>query len=132
MECGGILLHALGARFSVDERFENGEYVAAVINHAGEDVAQRGVVLGFAMPLQQYRGRDLDIPAKLFGGMPAQEQPIKESRLALREVEVVLGFVRRVGDSQQGRVGYSLHQRPETEREVYRKFSRRQVVQLKM
>ncbi len=79
------------------------------------------------MPFQQHRGRNLDIPAKFFGGMPAQEQAVEEGRLPLREVEVVLGFVRRVGGGQQSRVGFSLHRHPETEREVYRKFSRRQV-----
>ena len=61
------------------------------------------------MPLQKHCWRHLDVPAKLFGGMPAQEQPVKEGRLPLREVEIVLGFVRRVGGGQQGRVGYSLH-----------------------
>ena len=95
MESSGFLLHALGARFGVDQGLENGENVAAVIDHAGEDVAQRGVALGFAMPLEQHRGRNLDIPAKLFGGMPAQEQAVEEGRLPLREVEVVLGFVGR-------------------------------------
>jgi hypothetical protein len=102
-------LHALGARFGVNERFENGENVAAVIDHPGEDVTQRGVVLGFAMPLQQHRWRDLDIPAQLFSGMPAQEQAIEEGRLPLREVEIVLSFVSRVGSSQKRRVGYGLH-----------------------
>ena len=38
-ENGEVLLHALGARFGVDEHLENGENVAAVIDHAGEDVA---------------------------------------------------------------------------------------------
>jgi hypothetical protein len=64
-----ILLHALGARFGVDEGLENGQDVAAVIDHTGEDVAQRGIVLGFAMPFQQHCGRHFDIPAQLFGGM---------------------------------------------------------------
>ena len=97
----GILLHALGARFGVNQRLENGQNVAAVIDHAREDIAQRRVALGFAMPLQQHRGRNLDIPAKLFGGMSAQEQAVKESRLPLREVEVVLGFLRRVGGGRK-------------------------------
>ena len=79
------------------------------------------------MPLQQHGGRNLDVPAKLFSGMPAQEQSVKEGRLPLREVKVVLGFISRIGGGQQRRVGYSLHQRPETEREVYRNFSWRQV-----
>jgi hypothetical protein len=125
------LLHALGARFSDDEGLENRKNVAAVVHHAREDVAQRGIALGFAMPLQEHRGRDLDIPAQFLGGMPAQEETVKEGRFPLWKVKVVLSFFRRVGGGQQGRVGYRLHELPKTERAVYRNFSRRQVLERK-
>ena len=94
MECGEILLHALGARFGVDQSFEDGEHVPAVFHHAGEDIAQRGFALGLAMPFEQHRGRNFDVAAKLFGGVSAQEQAVEEGRFPLRVVEVVLGFLR--------------------------------------
>ena len=120
------LLHALGAGFGVDERLENRENVPAVIDHAGEDVAQRGIALGFPMPLQEHRGRNFDVAAQLFSGMPPKEQPVEEGRLPLREVEIVLGVFGGVRRGLRGRVGFSLHQRHRTEWAVYRNFSRRQ------
>jgi hypothetical protein len=79
------------------------------------------------MPLQQHCRGDLNIPAKFLGGMSAQEQAIKKCSFPLRKIEVVLSFVSRVSDGQLGRIGYSLHRHPKTEREVYRNFSPRQV-----
>jgi len=123
-----LLLHALGAGFGVDQGFKNGEHVAAVIDHAREDITQHGFTLGLAMPFEQHRLRNFDIASELFGGVSAQEQSVEEGRLPLREVEVVLGFFGRVDCGWERRVGFSLHHRLETERAVYRKFSRRQVV----
>jgi hypothetical protein len=125
-----VLLHALGARLGVDQSFEDGEDVAAVFDHAREEVAQRGLALGLAMPHQQNSGGDFNVPAKLRGGVPAQEQAVKEGRFPLREVEVAPGFFDRLGGGGNRRVGFSLHQRLKTEKAVYRKFIRRQVVLL--
>jgi hypothetical protein len=125
---GCSLLHALGARFGVDQGFKDGENVATVIDHAREDIPQQGLALGLAVPFEQHRWRDFDVAPELFGGVPAQEQAVEEGRLALREVKIVLGFFGSVNRGWERRIGFNLHQRPETERAVYRKFSRRQVV----
>lgn len=103
------LLHALGTGFGVDERFENGEDVAAVLHHSGEKIAQRRVVLGFAMPLQLYGGRNFNVPAKLFCGVTAQKKAVKKGRLSLREVKIVLRLIRRINRGEQRRVGNGLH-----------------------
>jgi len=93
-----VLLHALGARFGIDENIENGQNVTAKIEHAREDVSQRRVALGFAVPLQQHRRWDFDIPPKLFRGMSPQEQAVEEGRFPLREIEIVPRLVSRAGD----------------------------------
>ena len=41
MWCGEkILLHALGARFGIDKGLKYRQHVAAVIEHAGKNIAQ--------------------------------------------------------------------------------------------
>ena len=130
LSCSGAeaLLHALGARFGVDQGFEEREDVAAVFDHAGKDIAKGRFAFGLAMPFKQYRLGNFNVAAKLLSGMPAQEQAVEEGRLPLREVEVVLGFFGRVGSGWKRRICVGLHLRIETEKAVYRKFLRRQVV----
>ena len=91
-------------------------------------VAHRGLTLRFAMPLQQDGRWNFNVSPKFFGGVPAQEQAIEEGGLPLREVEVVLGIFGSLRSAGKRRVGISLHQRLKTEKAVYRKFLRRQVV----
>ncbi len=123
-----LLLHALGARFGVDQGFKEGEDMAAVFDHAGKDITQGRLALGLAMPFKQYRLGNFNVAAKLLSGMPAQEQAVEEGRLPLREVEVVQRFFGRVGCGRKRRVCIGLHPRIKTEKAVYRKFLRRQVV----
>ena len=128
MEKHVFLLHALGAGLDVDQSFEDGEDVAAVFGHAGEDIAQGGFALGLTMPFEQHRLRNFNIAAEFFGGVAAQEQAVEEGRLPLRVVKVVLGLFDRVGRGWKCRVGFSLHHRLDTKGAVYRKFARRQIV----
>ena len=107
------LLHALGSRFGVDQSLEDGEDVASVFDHARENVAQRGFALRLAVPFEQHRLRNFDVPAKLFGGVAAQEQAVEEGRFPLRKVEIVLALVSRVICGRKRRVGVGLHQRLE-------------------
>ena len=128
MWCGEkILLHALRARFGVDKGLKYRQHVAAVIEHPGKNIAQRGIALGFTVPLQKHRGWNFNVPPQFFGRVSAQEQPIEESGFPLREVKIVLRFFGGIGGGKKRRVGYSLHLCSEAEREVYRNFSRRQV-----
>ena len=116
------LLHALGARFGVDQSLEEGEDVAAVFDHARENVAQRGFALRLAVPFEQHRLRNFDVPAKLFGGVPAQEQAVEECCFPLRKVEIVQGLVDRVICGWKRRVGVGLHRRLETKRKFTGSF----------
>jgi hypothetical protein len=125
-----VLLHALGVGLGVDQSLEDGEHVAAVFDQSRENVAKGRLALGHAMPFEQHRLGNFNVAAELFGGVPTQEQAVEESRLALREVEVVLGLFDRLGCGWYSRVGIGLHLHLhlKTEKAVYRKFSARQVV----
>jgi hypothetical protein len=57
------LLDALLLAVPTHERVKDSEDVAAVFDHAGEDVAQLRLALCFAMPLGEDRGRDFDVAA---------------------------------------------------------------------
>ena len=103
------LLDALRPGFGVDQSLENSENVAAIFNQAREDVAKRRLALGFAMPFQQHLLWNFDVSTKFFRRMPTQEKSIEESRLSLREVEVVLRFFGRVSSRWKRRIGFSLH-----------------------
>jgi len=105
----GVLLHALGARFGVNQSLKNSQNMTPVIDHAAEEVAESWVALRLTMPLQEHCGRDCDVSPKLFGGVPPQEQTVEEGSLPLWEVEIVLSFFGRIRLSGQRRVGFSLH-----------------------
>ena len=106
---GSLLLHALRAGLGVDQSFKDSKHVAAVFDQASEDIAKTRLALGLAMPFNQHRLRNLDVPAQLFGGMPPKEQAVEEGRLPLREVEIVLGLFGRVRRGWKRRVGVGLH-----------------------
>ena len=72
------LLHALGARFGVNQDLEDGQNVPAIFHHSSEHIAHHGLTLGLAVPLQQNRLGHFNVAAKLLGGMPAQEQAVEE------------------------------------------------------
>src|ERR1700733_3062640 len=74
------------------EGIEDCEYVPAVFDHAVEDVAEFGVALGVAMPLDHDGLGHFDVAAKLFGRMSAQEQAIEKRRVPLGECEVCVDF----------------------------------------
>jgi hypothetical protein len=86
------LLNALFLGVPSNEGIEDGEDVAAIFDHAVENVAEFRVALGIAVPLQQHCWRNLDIAAKLLWRMAAQEESIEECRLALGEGEVCGDF----------------------------------------
>jgi hypothetical protein len=108
------LLNALGARFGIHEDIKNGEDVAAVIEHARENVAERRIAFRFAVPLDQNRRRNFDVASQFLRGMPAQEQAVEKRGLALREIEVVPRFVVRSGGRHNGRIGDRLHKTKKT------------------
>jgi hypothetical protein len=110
-------LNALLLAVPADERIEDREDVAAVFNHARENVAEFRLALGFAMPLGEDRGRHFNISAQLLGGMAAKEEAVEKGGFALRKIEVQRDFG-----------GNELCHRGHGERAVYRKASRRQVV----
>ena len=86
------LLDALFLCVPAYERVEDGEDMAAVFDHAVEDVAEFRVAFGVAVPLQQYRRGHFDIAAELFRGMATQEEAVEKRRLALRKREVCGDF----------------------------------------
>jgi hypothetical protein len=101
----------------VDERVEDGEDVAAVLDDASENVAQLGLALGFAVPFGENGRRNFDVAAKALRRMTTQKKAIEEGCFALREVEIVddLG-------------GNELWHRGHGEEAVYPKAVPRQVV----
>lgn len=99
-----------------DERIENGQDVAAVIDHPGENVSQVWIAFCLAMPFGQYGGWNFDVPAQLIRGVAAKEQAVKKRRLTLRKVEIVDDF---------GRI--ELWHGAHEKNAVYRKARRRQV-----
>ena len=99
-----------------DERVKDGEDMAAVFEHARENVAQLGFTLGFAVPLGKNRGGNLDVLAEFFRGMPAQEQAVEKCRFPLRILQIHSDFGRQVGSHRRHR-----------KNAVYRKTFPRQV-----
>ena len=90
------LLNALLLAVPANERVEDGEDMAPVFKHAGKNVAQPRLALGFAVPLGKNRGRDLDVLAQFVRGMPPQEQTVEKCRLALRILQIHSNFGRQV------------------------------------
>ncbi len=86
------LLNALFLGVPPDQGIEDREDVAPVFDHAVENVAEFGVALGVAVPLEQDGLRDLDVAAELFGRMAAQEQAIEKRRFPLGKREVCGDF----------------------------------------
>ena len=99
-----------------DQRVKDGQHMAAVFDHAREYVAEMRFAFCILVPLRQDRRRNLDVTAQLFRGMSAQEQSIKESRFALRKVQI---------RNKVGRQEWS--DRRHSEKAVYRKLLPRQV-----
>jgi hypothetical protein len=100
--------------------------MTAVFDQAREHIAKGRLAFGLAMPFEEHRLRNFNIAAEFFGRVPAQKQAVKEGRLPLREVEIVLGLLSQVGCGWDGRVCVSLHL--EIEKAVYPKFCSRQVL----
>ena len=86
------LLDALLLSVPADEGVEDGQDVAAVFDHAIENVAQLGIAFGIAVPLQEHRRRNFNIAAKLLWRMAAEEETIEKCRFALRKGEVCGDF----------------------------------------
>ena len=83
-----------------DQVLKDREYMAAVFDNAFEHCAEVRLSLAFTIPLGENGGRHRDIAANFFGRMSAQEKPVKESGLALRELEILRGLVQRIGLSR--------------------------------
>ena len=111
------LLNALLLGVPPDQGIEDREDVAAVFDHAVENVAEFRIALGIAVPLDHDGLRHFDIAAKLLRRMPAQEQAVEERGFSLREREVCGDFGL-----------HDLWNRGHKKNAVYRKASPRQVV----
>src|SRR5271169_4266627 len=84
-----------------DQRIENGQYVAAVFEHARKDVAKLRFPFRIFVPLGENRRWHPDIATQLFRGMSAKEQPVKEGRFALWEVQIHNHFGRQHGSDRR-------------------------------
>jgi hypothetical protein len=91
---GGELLRTAVLTVGIHEQIKEGQNVAAVFNHAAEDVAEGGLAFRFAVPLCENGWGHLDIAAQLLGGMASQKESVKKRRLALRHGEIVCRFSR--------------------------------------
>jgi hypothetical protein len=96
------LLYADGTALEVYQGVENGQDVAAVLDHAVESIAKAGFALGFAMPFRQDVRRNVNIAAQFVGGMAAQEEAIEKGRFALRKLEIPQGLSDDHGLVQHG------------------------------
>lgn len=83
-----------------NEIFENRQHVTPILHHPLEQRTQPRLANRFPIPFCQHRCRDRYISAKLFCRMPAQKQPIKEGRLALRELKILQRVFYWVGQSR--------------------------------
>jgi hypothetical protein len=92
----GRLLNAVVLHFRIHQGIEDGQNVAAVFQHAREDTAQLRLALRFPVPFGKHGGRNLDIPAKLLGGVSAEKKAIEKGRFALRILEIHSDFSRQV------------------------------------
>ena len=72
------LLDAMVLYFGANQGVEDGEDVPAVFEHARENITKLRFALGFAMPLGQNSGRNLDVLAQFVRGMPPQEQSVEK------------------------------------------------------
>lgn len=71
-----------------DQQVKDSQDMPAVFHHAGKNVSKLGFAFGVLVPFGQNRRGNFNVAAQLFRGVSAQEQAIKESRFALREVEI--------------------------------------------
>jgi hypothetical protein len=99
-----------------DEGIEDGENVTTIFDHAREYVTELRFAFGVLVPLGENRRRNLNVAAEFFRGMSAEEQPVKESSLALRESKIRYDISRQNGSNS----GHSKNA-------VYSKSLRRQV-----
>jgi hypothetical protein len=90
----GDLLDALLLSVPADQGIENGEDVTPIFDHAVENVAEFGVALGVAVPLQQDCLGHFNVAPQLFGRMAAEEQAIEKRRFPLGKGEVRADFSR--------------------------------------
>ena len=90
------LLDEMVLYFGADQGVEDGEDVPAVFEHARENITKLGFALGFAMPLGQNSGRNLDVLAQFVRGMPAQEQSVEKCRFPLRILQIHSDFGRQI------------------------------------
>jgi len=71
------------------EVVKNSEDMTAVLDDAGEYVAQLGFAFGFAVPFGKDSRRDFDVTAKTFSRMTAQKKSVEKGCFPLRKVEIV-------------------------------------------
>src|SRR5260370_7189916 len=88
------LLDAMVLYFGPNQRVEDGEDVPAVFEHARENITKLGFALGFAMPLGQNSGRNLDGLAQFVRGMPPQQHSLEKSRSPLPILQIHSDFRR--------------------------------------
>ena len=80
----------------VNQGVENGKNVPAEFDDPLEDNAQSRLARSLTIPLGEDRRRNLNIPAKLVGGMSAQKEAVEKCSLALREFKIPPRFHRSI------------------------------------
>lgn len=80
-----------------DQILEYGKNVPPIFDHTFKHRAELRLALRFAIPLGEDCGRNGNIAPQLFGVVAAQEKPIKKCGFALRKLEVLRDFVKRIG-----------------------------------
>jgi len=89
-----ILLKPLAQSIVVNQRVKDGQNVAAVFDDPLQHRTQSRLARRFTVPLGEDRRRNLNVPAKFVGGMPAKKEAVEKCRLALREFKIPPRFHR--------------------------------------
>jgi hypothetical protein len=85
---GAALLQVAELSVRAYQRIKDSQDMAAVLHHAGKDVAELRLAFRILMPFRKDRRRDFNVVSQLLRGMPAQEQSIKKGRFSLWKVEI--------------------------------------------
>src|SRR5260370_7636501 len=92
MEIRITLLNSLRVTIRTHQSIEDGQDVTPVIHHTCKNIAKLRVALCLAVPLGEHRRGDFNVLTQLVGGMAAQKETIKKSRLPFRKVSTLPDF----------------------------------------
>lgn len=79
--------------FGANECVEDGQNVAAVLNHTRENAPKVWLSLGVLVPFGKHGSGYFDVAPQLFGRMAAEKQAVEKGGFALRKLEV-RGYLR--------------------------------------